>query len=243
MEPILTPTIESMRKLQAVDRDIRAAREELETLPKRLAAAREDLSAVEAKRAAAAGELEAAQKRRRDMEQQIADIEQLVRKYETDKLKVKTNTEFRALNHQIEGQEQKKSELETQVLLCFEEEESAAERVRRLQEEVDMVARTVAERETELKERAAEDERRLAELQDERKEAVMGIEPRLLQRYEMLLDRKGGMAVAVVGRGSCGGCHTQQPPQKLAEVRKGEELLSCDFCGRFLIWEEGASSS
>jgi predicted nucleic acid-binding Zn-ribbon protein len=232
-----------MRNLQRVDNGIRAARQELDTLPKRLAAAREDLAAVEAKRTAAQNELEEARKRRRDMEQRISDIEQLVVKYENDKLKVKTNTEFRALNHQIEGEQHKKSELETQILLCLEEEESAAGRVGRLQEEVDMVARTVKEREKELQDRAAEDERRLVELEGERGEIVADIDARLLQRYEVLLERKGGVAVAVVGRGSCGGCHTQQPPQKLAEVRQGSVLHVCDFCGRFLIWEEGVSSS
>ena len=243
MELVLTPIIERVRDLQAVDNGIRTAREELEALPRRVAAAREDRAAVESKQEAARAELEAAQKQRRQLEQEISDIEQLIIKYENDKLKVKTNTEFRALNHQIEGQVQKKSELETRVLLSFEEEENAAERVQRLQEELAVVARTVVEREKDLQERAVEDERRLAELLDRRKDLVVDIEPKLLQRYEVLLARKGGMAVATVGRGSCGGCHTQQPPQKLAEMRKGDVLHSCDFCGRFLIWEDGVPSS
>jgi predicted nucleic acid-binding Zn-ribbon protein len=243
MEQDVTPIIERMRDLQTVDNGIRAAREELEELPKRVAAAREDQAAVEAKLAAAQEELEAAQKERRRLEQEISEIEQLIIKYENDKLKVKTNTEFRALNHQIEGQVEKKSEIETRVLLSFEEEEAATERVRRLQQELAMVEEKVAAREKELKERAAEDERRLAELQDRRQHVVADIEPKLLQRYEVLLERKGGMAVAVVGRGSCGGCHTQQPPQKLAEMRRGDVLHSCDFCGRFLIWEDGITAS
>ena len=42
-----------------------------------------------------------------------------------------------------------------------------------------------------------------------------------------------GFAVAEVKDGSCGGCRLQLPPQLVAEVRRGDELLDSIPLGRF----------
>ena len=74
------------------------------------------------------------------------------------------------------------------------------------------------------------------ELAQERAELVKKLDEKLLGRYEAIRSRKAGTAVVMVIRGACGGCHTQQPPQKVNEIRKQDALHTCDFCGRFLLW-------
>lgn len=236
-------SLENLKALQGLDEGIRALEGELEQLPKALEAAREDLAAVERKHADATKVLEEAVKRRRDLEQEIAQADSNVVKFENDKIRVKTNEEFRALNHQIELQNQKKSALEDQVLLNYDHEETAGERVRKLKDEVAMVAKMVAAREQELNTRADEDRGRLEELRSRRETVTGACEPAVLSRYNAIAQRKGGQAVALVVRGSCGGCHTQQPPQKVNEIRKQDRIYNCDFCGRFLLWNDGENGA
>jgi len=239
----ISEDLENLRALQALDEGIRALEAELEQLPKTLAAAREDLAAVEGKHAEARKALEEAEKRRRALEAEIAQADANVIKFENDKIKVKTNEEFRALNTQIDLQKEKKSALEDQVLLNYDREETAAERVRKLKDEVAMVSKQVASREEEIEKRAEEDRKRLEELRERRQAVTAACEPGVLTRYTAIAERKGGAAVALVLRGACGGCHTQQPPQKVNEIRKQDQLHTCDFCGRFLLWAEEAAAS
>ena len=44
-----------------------------------------------------------------------------------------------------------------------------------------------------------------------------------------------GYAVAEVKNGACGGCQLQLPPQLVAEVRRGDELMDCSYCHRILF--------
>lgn len=237
-------TLDQLRGLQGLDEAINALETELQELPGRKEAIRADHAAVEAKHTQALADLDALKKKRRGLEQEIADSEQTVIKFENDKLKVKTNEEFRALNHQIALAREKKSQLEDAILLSYDAEETAGEKARRLKGELDLVTRRRAEQETEIASRAAEDTARLAAVQKQRADLVAGLDSRVLTRYEAIRGRKGGSAVVSVMRGACGGCHTQQPPQKVNEIRKGDALHNCDFCGRFLLApaEETASS-
>jgi len=40
---------------------------------------------------------------------------------------------------------------------------------------------------------------------------------------------------------SCGGCHKIVPPQKILEIRSGDRMIRCEFCGRMLYWDEQSS--
>jgi uncharacterized protein len=237
-------TLEVLRALQLADDGIHALETELEDLPRRVTALREDVAAVTRQVQSGDGALESIRKRRRDVERDISAADQNVIKFETDKTRVKTNEEFWALNHQIAGEKKKKSDLEDQVLLLFDEEEGALQKTKRLKEELAHLTKTAAEREKEMETRAAEDRIRLEAYQRERTGLVERLDEKLLARYEAVRSRKGGSAVVLVLRGSCGGCHTQQPPQKINEVRKQDALHVCDFCGRFLLWapEEAAAT-
>jgi predicted nucleic acid-binding Zn-ribbon protein len=226
---------EQLRTLQIVDAEMRALERELEELPRRLESAQQDRASVDQKEKAAEELLDVVLKKRRELEQEIAEADQNVIKYENDKIKVKTNAEFRALSTQIDNQKEIKSGIEDQVLLSFDEEETARETVKKLKEELAIVSRTVDQRENDMKTRAVADEKRLAVLREQRTGVIAGMDKSLLSRYEIIRSGKG-VAVVNVMRNACGGCHTQQPPQKVNEIRKKDALHNCDFCGRFLLW-------
>jgi uncharacterized protein len=56
-----------------------------------------------------------------------------------------------------------------------------------------------------------------------------------LQLYERLRRSKGGIAVAEVKGGLCGGCHVGVPAHTLRLARTGAELVTCPSCGRVLF--------
>lgn len=76
----------------------------------------------------------------------------------------------------------------------------------------------------------------LAELATSRARVVDVIAADLLRTYEQVRTRLGGVAVARLERGQCGGCHLSIPAAEVARIRR--ELASaalCEQCGRILI--------
>ncbi|MDQ3930381.1 MAG: C4-type zinc ribbon domain-containing protein, partial [Chloroflexota bacterium] len=55
-----------------------------------------------------------------------------------------------------------------------------------------------------------------------------------LQTYERLRRAKGGIAVADVREGKCGGCGTRVPVNVLRAARAGSDFAYCPTCGRML---------
>jgi predicted nucleic acid-binding Zn-ribbon protein len=108
---------------------------------------------------------------------------------------------------------------------------------------------SIAAEETKLVELRAEVEREEAASGDQLKElderissisakkldAEGRLDRTLLTRYARLLQRREGMAVVPVGpKGKCTGCQRLLPPQQYIQVQRGERLLSCPNCQRYL---------
>jgi hypothetical protein len=59
----------------------------------------------------------------------------------------------------------------------------------------------------------------------------------LIQRYERLRLRLGGIGAARLEHGSCGGCHLALPAVELDQIRRAppEAVITCEQCGRILV--------
>lgn len=76
----------------------------------------------------------------------------------------------------------------------------------------------------------------LATVHAERAEAAAGIDAELLAQYETLRPRSGGIAIARMVGGSCGGCHLALSAMEVDRIRRlpPEEPATCEECGRLL---------
>ncbi len=229
--------LEQLSTLQKLDRRIQALEGELSDMPKELDAVKEDQAAVKARVDAAEAQVQAVLKKRRDLEMEVGKCEQNVVKFENDKLKVKTNAEFLAMNNQIDMEKEKRSGFEDLILETFEEEDAAKAQAATLKEEMGQIDQRVQERGAQIKTRIAEDEEEVARLRGEREAIAPRLDAPILRRYERMREMKGGVAVAGVAGGTCGGCFFTLPPQMVAEVRKQDKLHECEQCGRYLIWD------
>jgi uncharacterized protein len=71
-------------------------------------------------------------------------------------------------------------------------------------------------------------------LQVKRQRAIADIPWADLQAYERLRRARGGVAVAAVHQGLCGGCHVSVPAHVLRTARSSSEFTLCPSCGRIL---------
>ena len=73
-------------------------------------------------------------------------------------------------------------------------------------------------------------------LETERSDIVKKLSAIVVSKYDRVFAARQGMAVVETLGTSCGGCGSIVPPQKIAELKKGTTLQSCDVCNRFLYW-------
>jgi hypothetical protein len=75
---------------------------------------------------------------------------------------------------------------------------------------------------------------RIQVLNETRETMVVGIDFPTLNKFERILKSKNGIGIVPVIQGSCDGCHMKVPPQMVAKVRSGQEIITCLICSRML---------
>lgn len=214
------------KRLEAELAQVPRSRQELDA---RLAGERQRLDAAKA-------DLDATTKARRAHEAAVQDLETKRSKYKSQLMEVKTNKEYTAMLHEIEGVERDIRAREDQILEEMERMEALALEVKReeatfkaIEEEAKAERRTLDTREATLRED-------VARAAAERHEARSSVPDDARERYERVANLRGS-GVAEARDGMCQTCHVKLRVQVWAEVRKNESLIECDSCRRILYYE------
>ncbi len=70
-----------------------------------------------------------------------------------------------------------------------------------------------------------------------RRQAAAAVAPALLEQYERIRARSGGVGAAPLVGNACGGCHLTLPSMEVDRIRKAppDTVSTCDQCGRILV--------
>jgi uncharacterized protein len=189
----------------------------------RLESARQELKHIEAERKKL--EIEADSRRAQ------------ILKYRGQLSLIKSNTEYQALLKEIAKTEEEITEVEDRELEFMERVEQLQSALKEEQALVKELTSKADAEKADLQKRGAAIAAELTSLQGERKKLADATDPGALSRYTRLMHSKGDYAVVPIRNGNCGGCHLHIPPQDVHNAKHGEELTSCEYCGRILYWQ------
>jgi predicted nucleic acid-binding Zn-ribbon protein len=223
-------------ELQVQDREADQLRRRAEAIPKETAKVLGDVETVKAEVALRKKELEASQKRRRDAEHEVGRLDGEIQKLQGQQFLLKTNKDFAAMTREIDLLKEKRSDLETQVILLLDSEDEFVGAVRRAEKEFEAVTAKASAETSRLDSTLAGIRADLERVLEARARLTEKLAPELRSRYERIREGKHGIAVVPVVKGSCGGCFTALPPQRINDVRLGAKVLACEGCGRLLVW-------
>jgi predicted nucleic acid-binding Zn-ribbon protein len=232
----MNPRLEQLIHLQRVDSDLRRAQAGLAEIPKRKAELEAELAAERARLDRAKAGLDESMKARRRHEGSLQDLEGKRSRYKGQLMEVKTNKEYTAMLHEIEGVEREIRALEDQVLAEMEKAESLTAEVKR--EEVAFKAREERHR-TDLRaldERSRALEADAARLGAERDEVARGLDEDTLDLFQRVA-RLRGSAMAEARDGMCQVCHVKLRLQMFSDIKRNEEIVQCPACNRILYYE------
>jgi predicted nucleic acid-binding Zn-ribbon protein len=160
------------------------------------------------------------------------------KKYDNQLYAVKNNKEYDAVTAEIEASVAEIDDTETQILEAIEledtlrkETDEQGERLKILQAEYDEQQAILAAREQETRSK-------VEALQKQRESLMVQLRRQTVGAYQRILNGKDGLAVVEVVRGSCGGCSTRIPPQRVMEIREMNQIRYCESCGRILVWNQ-----
>ena len=238
----MLPELEALLDLQRCDARLMEAQRKRDDIPKRRGALQAALERARATQEQAKKGLEQVRLARRGHEKEIDVVQGESARLERQLLDVKTNKEYTAMLHEIELLKSKRSDRETQVLECFEREESLQSQVRKAEQEVADEEKRLRSGEADLDRELAALDQSIHSLRVDRDQVKPRVPAAHLSRYERLAKSRDGVAVAEVRKGACGACFTALTPQDLQEVRRNDAVKGCESCGRILIWVEGSTS-
>lgn len=144
--------------------------------------------------------------------------------------------ELQTLQDEIASLKRRVSQLEDQELELMEQIEPLDADLARLAAERTALDDRAASLRVQIAEDEVAIEAELATVRAEREALVADVEPALLAEYEQLRPHAGGIAIARLTGGSCGGCHLALSAVEVARIKKlpSEEPVHCEECGRLL---------
>jgi hypothetical protein len=224
-------------QLQSLDQRIAALDKEVAALPRHIAAIEKTLDShvrkVEADKAA----LAANQKDRKKLDGDIQVHQQKISKLRDQMTGAKTNEQYRAFQHEIEYVEKEIRQAEDRIIELMAQSEPLEANVKVAEAALKQEKEQVEKEKTSARQRTAEDQAQLNGLRAERTAAAAKLPPSRMAAYNRIKKKwHGGAAIAEVVAGRCTACQIVLRPQYIQDLKKGEELLFCESCGRFLYY-------
>jgi predicted nucleic acid-binding Zn-ribbon protein len=229
--------LEKLIALQNLDTSIRKLEKDLAAIPERRAL-------IEGEFDRRAFEIRALESRRDDarharvrLEAEVTEQKTRAERAERNLMSSKKQDEYTAAIREADAARKQISALETQILEqmeTFEQAEAA------LKERADEIASLNSDREARLKafdEETKSQSELLAKQRIEREQVFANLPSSMSGMYARIRARiRDGVAVAEARNRSCTACFMSLRPQVMSEIRRGEEVITCDNCGRILFF-------
>jgi predicted nucleic acid-binding Zn-ribbon protein len=232
----MLPELKSLLDLQNADREILRLQEEIASLPRKVAVIEEKLAGTKAVLEKAKTSVKADDAAKRKYESTISDLRQKISKYRDQMLDVKTNEQYKALQHELNFAEQEIGGNEDKILELMINAEARDKEVKSAEVELKAETAEIEREKSEAREKTAEDQKLLSEWQGKRDALRANVTPDLLRHYDRVAKfRKTGLSE--VRDHKCMACQVMLRPQTYNEVRSGDRVVICDSCQRILYFD------
>jgi predicted nucleic acid-binding Zn-ribbon protein len=230
------PDTDLVLQVQSFDQKIAALEKEIATLPRHIAAIEKTLETHNRRLEADKAALAANQKERRAKEGDIQGHEQKISKLKDQMLGAKTNEQYRAFQAEIDYIQKEIRKAEDRILELMGESEPLDLAVKKAEAALKEEKKQVEDEKSRARERTAQDEKFLEQAREMRKSALAGVAPTTVSAYERIRKKWQGSVIAEVEGGRCTACQLMLRPQYFQELKRGEQLMFCEQCGRILFY-------
>jgi uncharacterized protein len=191
----------------------------------------------EAKFLTAQQEFEQVRKERHEREREIEEERDRVERSKARLMTIKTNKEYYAMLKEIDQAKRANAMREEELLAILVRYEELEKRLGELGGEVEEVGARYRERMVEIEEKMKSFDKDIAELAARKAEIASRLDKGLARRFEMIFDRRDGLAIVPARNQSCVGCHMNISPQIFNLLQREDKVYTCPNCNRILYYE------
>ncbi len=177
----------------------------------------------------------------KNLELEVSSLQEELKKLKSMMMAIKTNKEYDALVTQIDAVKESINEKETTLL-------EVIERIEILEGGIDDLRKKSTDTKKQnddqlgiLQEKMDSVGTKVKMKDDERQNIIVRVPKRMMSIYERIRKSRGGSVVITVKKRACGACFKALPPHRIQELKRGDQMITCDNCGRLLIWQDGQS--
>ena len=227
--------LDKLIELQQTDTNLRRLKKSLETGETRRAEIEQEFE----RHAFSIREIQARRDnlnaKRADLEKQIAENKTYLERADRNLKHAQNQKEYETAMRETDALQKQISAFETQIVEIMVEIEGVE---KELEERAEEISTLDTKRDAALAEFDAVMAKDKTEFDKETKHratAFATLPPRLATVYDRLSQRsRDGIAVAEVVNGSCSACYVLLRPQVQVNVKKGDEIITCENCTRIL---------
>jgi len=224
--------------LQNIDYDLGELERSKEYIPDMMDNLRREMEDIKTRLTSLKEELTAARLEQRQVDTTLQDKGSRLKTLQGQMMSIKTNKEYDALVTEIDRIKETINQLEARGFELLGIMESREKELGELDGQLGKIEKVNGEQLSSLQKQIDTVGSKIDSKKGERDHLVKKINRRAFAVYERIRKGKGGAAVVAVKKRACGACYKALPPQRIQEIRRGDQIITCDSCGRMLIWTE-----
>ncbi|MFP2911027.1 zinc ribbon domain-containing protein [Pyxidicoccus sp. 3LFB2] len=225
--------LKALAELQNVDLEVASLRKAADVHPRQIGELERELgvarSAIEAERA----RLTDMERQKTQLEQNITDEKDKVKKWEARLSEQRSTREYSALAREIDIAKKANLTMAEELTELTKQLGAAREAIKAKEADFAQKQQGLSGRMTELKGKLGEAESQVQALEGRRSGVASGVDANLLRRYESIRKKKLPALVGVVA-GTCMGCNMNVPPQLYNQLRTSLGTDVCPSCHRII---------
>jgi predicted nucleic acid-binding Zn-ribbon protein len=240
---MMLPDLERLIQLQDIESRAAVANKAITEAPGRIAALDALLQSATAALATAKQSLADNQTARRSIDKDLISAQQRQEKYKEQLMAVKTNDEFRAMQHQIEAVGAEVGQHEERVLVNMMAADEINANIKKAEAALKSAQAKVAAERAAIESDTKTQHTAIAECEAERARIVAAMDNRGAIETFQRIARVRGIAVARAEGERCTICQVRLRPAVFAGVRKNDQIVQCDSCQRILYFTPPSPAS
>ena len=237
----MLPDLQLAVRLQELDNRVTELTREISALPKHIAEIEKKLESHTRKLEADRAALSANQKDRKKTESDIQLQEQKITKLRDQMLGAKTNEQYRAFQNEIDFCEKEIRRAEDHILELMGESEPLDRNVKSAELALKEEKVQVDAEKQQAMARTSEDKKALEAIHQERAQIVSRMGANTYRQYERIRKGRHGVAMAEAVDGRCSACHMAMRLQYFQDLKRGDQVLTCESCNRILYYNPPAA--
>jgi uncharacterized protein len=234
------PHLKSLIELQAVDLRLIGIRERLARFPKRLAEVESGVTTARHQVTAAKEAHLTGQKERKTFEMDVEQWKERAKKYRNQSGEVKTNEAYKALLREIQNAEDEVAKAEDRLLERMVSGEEYDRQVKAAEAAVKEIEAAASKERLAIQAEYNAAQKELAAAEAVRAAAIATVPEDLVDHYERIAKRHGGIALAEIRGEGCGQCGVHIRPHVIQQLQRdsNEGFFHCETCTRILYYAD-----